>query len=81
MLSVILRTLGFLLILFVVVTIGMDNTHRIEFRYPLLLSKPAQTSAALIYFSVFAVGVIGGTLLHAKGGSGSSGGDSRPKKK
>jgi uncharacterized membrane protein YciS (DUF1049 family) len=85
MASIIFRTLGFLLILFVVVYIGTENTHTIDFRFSLLLEKPVRTSAALAYFAVFAVGVIGGTLLNAGRASGGSGsgkdGSSRAKKK
>lgn len=88
MASVVFRTFAFLVILFLVVYIGTENTHQIAFRFGLLLDKPAQTSAALVYFAVFAVGVIGGTLLNAgraSGGSGRSGSDresgSRSKKK
>ena len=74
MAAVLFRTFGFLLILFLVVYIGTENTHQISFRFSLLLDKPAQTSAALVYYAVFAVGVIGGTLLNA--GRGSAGGRS-----
>ena len=87
MASIIFRTFAFLVILFLVVYIGTENTHQISFRFGLLLDKPAQTSAALVYFAVFAVGVIGGTLLNAgrASGGGSSGSDressSRSKKK
>lgn len=88
MASVIFRTFAFLVILFLVVYIGTENTHLISFRFGLLLDKPVQTSAALIYFAVFAVGVIGGTLLNAGragGNGGRSGSDrdggSRSKKK
>lgn len=89
MASTIFRTFGFLLILFIVVYIGTENTQVSDFHFSLLLDKPARTSAALVYFAVFAVGVIGGTLLNAgsaRGSSGSSGsrGDdksSRNKKK
>jgi hypothetical protein len=66
-----LRTLVFLLILFVVIYVGTENTQAIDFRFPLLLSKPVHASAAWIYFAVFAVGVFGGTLLHSGGGGGS----------
>ena len=70
MASVLFRTFALLIILFLVVYIGTENTHEIAFRFSLLLDKPAQTSAALVYFIVFAVGVIGGTLLNAGRGSG-----------
>jgi len=83
MASIIFRTLGFLLILFVVVYIGTENTHTIDFRFSLLLEKPVRTSAALAYFAVFAVGVIGGTLLNAGRASSGPGkdGPARSKKK
>ncbi|AKC83265.1 hypothetical protein IMCC26134_11625 [Verrucomicrobia bacterium IMCC26134] len=83
MTSIIFRTLGFLLILFVVVFIGMENTQSIDFRFSVLLDKPVRTSAALVYFAIFAVGVIGGTLLNAGRAGGGSGkdGSSRAKKK
>jgi len=68
-----LRTFVFLLILFVVIYVGTENTQTIDFRFPLLLDRPVRASAAWIFFAVFAVGVFGGTLLHAGGGSGSSG--------
>ncbi len=83
MASILFRTFGFLLILFVVIYIGMQNTHQVAFRFDLLMNKPAQMSAALIYFTVFAVGVIGGTLLNAGGsakGGQSEGGKSKSKK-
>ncbi len=84
MASIIFRTFGLLLITFIVIYIGMENTHQVAFHFDLLLDKPAQTSAAIIYFAVFAVGVIAGTLLNA-GGSGkgagqSEGGKSKGKK-
>jgi preprotein translocase subunit SecG len=74
MASVLFRTVALLVILFLVVYIGTENTHQTAFHFGLLLDKPAQTSAALVYFAVFAVGVIGGTLLNA--GRGSAGGRS-----
>ncbi len=85
MTSAIFRTFSFLLTLFVVIYIGTENTQVIDFRFSLLLDKPARTSASLIYFAVFAVGVIGGTLLNAgrssAGAKGRDEGGSRSKKK
>ena len=82
MVSIFFRTLGFLLILFVVIYVGTENTQSVDFHFSLLRDKPLRTTASLVYFAVFAVGVIGGTLLNA-GHAGSSGkGDSaRGKKK
>jgi len=70
--AVLFRTIFFLLILFVVIYIGTENTQTIDFHFSLLLDKPARTSAALVYFAVFSVGVIAGTLFNA--GAGKSGG-------
>ena len=67
--KVLLRSILFLIILFVVLYAGMNNTTAIEFSFPLALQKPIREPAALIYFGVFAIGVLGGTVLTA-GGSG-----------
>ncbi len=76
------RTIGFLGILFLVVFISIENTQTIEFRFSLASDKPVHASAAIIYFAMFAVGVIGGTLLHSDSGkSAESGGKSSSKKK
>lgn len=68
----ILRTIGFLIILFLVVFVSIENTHSIDFHFSLAFPKPVRSSAAIIYFAMFAVGVIGGTLLN--GGSAKSSG-------
>jgi uncharacterized integral membrane protein len=64
----ILRTIGFLIILFLVVFVSIENTHTVDFHFSLAFPKPVRSSAAIVYFAMFAVGVIGGTLLN--GGSG-----------
>ena len=69
--KVLFRSIVFLIILFVVLYAGMNNTTSIDFRFPLALQNPIRAPAALIYFGVFAVGVLGGTVLTA-GGSGGS---------
>ncbi len=84
--AVFFRTVFFLLILFVVIYIGTENTQTVDFHFSLLLDKPARTSAALVYFAVFAVGVIAGTLFNAgaaKSGNGKAeaeGGRAKKKK-
>ncbi|MET0262437.1 MAG: hypothetical protein ABW223_06040 [Rariglobus sp.] len=75
----IFKTIGFLIILFLVVFVSIENTQVIDFRFSLVADKPVRASAAIIYFAMFAVGVIGGTLLHnsGKGGGRSDGGSKR----
>jgi preprotein translocase subunit SecG len=68
--KILLRTLLFLAILFVMVVVGMENTKAIDFRFPMIWPKPVVQPAAYIYFAVFAVGVVAGTLLHFGGGKG-----------
>jgi len=74
------RTLGFLLILFLVVYVSINNTQVIDFNFPIASDKSLRSSAAIIYFAMFAVGVIGGTLLHGGGSGGGSAGASKGKK-
>jgi uncharacterized integral membrane protein len=66
--KVLLRSIVFLLILFVMLYVGMNNTESISFSFPIAFSKSIREPAALVFFGVFAVGVLGGTLLHAGGG-------------
>jgi len=81
--STILRTFGFLIILFLVVFVSVENKHTIDFHFSLAFDKPVRSSAAIIYFAMFAIGVIGGTLLNNSGGKsgGSRGGEGGGKKK
>lgn len=74
------KTIVFLALLFVMLYVGMNNTHEINFFFPIAgttAKAPIHASAALIYFGVFATGVLAGTMLHggSKGGSKKSGGD------
>ncbi|MCF7689596.1 MAG: hypothetical protein K9M98_14800 [Cephaloticoccus sp.] len=67
----IVRTLVFLALLFVMLYVGMNNTHMIDFHFPIAgttAKTPIHTSAALIYFGVFAIGVFAGMALHTGGG-------------
>jgi uncharacterized membrane protein YciS (DUF1049 family) len=76
--KVVFRLLVFLAIFFVMLYIGMNNTERITFSFPLAFSKDIHTQAAIIFFGIFAVGVLGGAVLSA--GSGKGGGKSRASK-
>ena len=71
-----LKTFALLIILFVILYVGMNNTDKIDFNFPIpgtTDKKPIHASAALIYFGIFAVGVLAGTMLHFGGGSGGAG--------
>lgn len=76
--KLLLRTILFLAILFLMLYVGMTNTDSIKFNFPLAFDKPITQPAALVYFAVFAVGVVGGTLFNV--GGGKSGGGSRSSK-
>jgi uncharacterized integral membrane protein len=70
----VLRAIAFLVLLFVVLYVGMENTGRISFAFPLVLQDKVSAPAALIFFGMFAVGVLAGTLLHGSGGDKKTGG-------
>ena len=83
MFKAVFKTFFLLIILFVMLYVGMNNTKEIDFNFPVAGStdkKPIHESAALIYFGVFAVGVFAGTMLHSgKGGGKKSAGSSKEK--
>lgn len=71
MVKAVFKTLLLLLILFVMLYVGMNNTHAIDFYFPVAgttAKAPIHASAALIYFGLFAAGVLAGTILHSIGG-------------
>ncbi|MES2697955.1 MAG: hypothetical protein V4773_31125 [Verrucomicrobiota bacterium] len=75
MLKAVVKTIAGLAILFVMLYVGMNNTHTIDFQFPIAgttAKDPIRTSAALIYFGIFAVGLLAGVILTV--GNGSSGG-------
>ena len=77
MFKAVLKTIALLAILFVMLFVGMNNTHEIDFHFPVpgtTAKPPIHTSAALIFFGVFAVGLLAGTILNAGSGKGSGGG-------
>lgn len=71
--KVLFRSLVFLAILFIVLYVGMNNTQSIAFSFPMLFDKSIHKQAGLIYFVLFAIGVLGGTMLTAGGGRRSGG--------
>jgi hypothetical protein len=71
------KTVLILALLFVMLYVGMNNPHNIDFRFPIAgitAKAPIHAPAAIIYFCVFAVGVLAGTLLHTSKGGKRSGG-------
>ena len=73
MFKAVVKTFALLCILFVVLYVGMNNVHEIDFRFPVAGvtdKKPIHTSAALIFFGMFAVGLLAGTILAVGGGKG-----------
>jgi uncharacterized membrane protein YciS (DUF1049 family) len=72
MLKAVVKTIALIAILFVMLYVGMNNTHEVDFRFPVAgvtEKSPIHASAALIYFGIFAVGLIAGTILTVGGGS------------
>lgn len=73
MLKAVVKTIALLAILFVMLYVGMNNTHAIDFHFPVAgttAKAPIHASAALVYFGVFAVGMLAGTILWVGGGRG-----------
>jgi uncharacterized membrane protein YciS (DUF1049 family) len=75
--KMLLRTFVFLILLFVILYIGMENPQRIDFRFPMLLEKRLTQPAAVLYFAMFAIGVVAGMMLHSGGGRKSEAGSKK----
>jgi len=75
-----LRAFVFLLMLFVVLYLGMENRHRVDFYFPLIFDKKITLRAAFLFFAMFAIGVLAGMALNS-GGGGGGGGDSAGRKR
>ena len=76
MIKAVVKTIALLAILFVMLYVGMNNTHAVDFHFPLAgttAKQPLHASAALIYFGMFAVGLLAGTILAVGGGGGGKG--------
>ena len=83
--ATLLKTLVILAVLFVMLYVGMNNTHEINFFFPIAgttAKKPIYESAALIFFGIFAIGVLAGTIMHigGKGGAAKKSGSDRKDK-
>jgi uncharacterized membrane protein YciS (DUF1049 family) len=68
--KLLIRTLAFLAIVFVVLYVGMNNQQPVKFSFPIAFDKSVEKPAGDIYFAIFAAGVFGGVLLAAGGGGG-----------
>jgi uncharacterized membrane protein YciS (DUF1049 family) len=76
MLKAVVKTIALLAILFVMLYVGMNNGHTIDFHFPVAGTTdkaPIHAPAALVFFAVFAIGLLAGTILNV-GGAGSGGG-------
>lgn len=83
MIKAVFKTIALLIILFVMLYVGMNNIHEIDFHFPIAgttAKAPIHASAALIYFGIFAIGVLAGTMLHSSGGGGGDEGGGESKK-
>jgi uncharacterized membrane protein YciS (DUF1049 family) len=69
--KVIFKTVVFLAVLFVMLYIGVNNRQTADFYFPMVQEKKISTEAAMIYFAMFAVGVLTGMVLTAGSGGGS----------
>jgi uncharacterized membrane protein YciS (DUF1049 family) len=78
--KVLFKVIVFLAILFVLLYIGMNNRQSIDFYFPILLDKKWTDQAGIVYFVMFAAGVLAGALLTAGGGRGRSKGPSKAEK-
>jgi uncharacterized integral membrane protein len=66
MFKAVVKIIALLVILFVMLYVGMNNTHAIDFHFPIAgttTKTPIHAPAALVYFGMFAVGVLAGTIL------------------
>lgn len=76
MFKAVLKTIALLFILFVMLYVGMHNVQEIDFHFPIAgttTKTPIHASAALVFFGIFAIGVIAGTMLHTNGGGDKGG--------
>ena len=73
MFKAVIKAIVLLVILFVMLYVGMNNTHQIDFHFPIAGTtdlKPIHTYAALIFFGIFVVGFLAGTVLTVGSSSG-----------
>jgi uncharacterized membrane protein YciS (DUF1049 family) len=71
------RVVVFLAILFVLLYVGMNNKQTVDFNFPMVLDKKWTDQAGIVYFAMFAAGVLAGAVLTAGGGKGKSKGPAK----
>jgi uncharacterized membrane protein YciS (DUF1049 family) len=76
--KVLFRVIVFLAILFVLLYIGSHNRQSVDFNFPILLDKKWTDEGGIVFFVMFAAGVLAGALLTA--GSGGKGRSKAPSK-
>jgi uncharacterized integral membrane protein len=75
------RAFVFLLLLFIVLYVGLSNPQRVDFYFTLLFERRVTQPAALLYFAMFAIGVLAGMALNAGGGKTRPSGDGEARKR
>jgi uncharacterized integral membrane protein len=77
--KLLLKVLFLMAVLLLLVLMGMNNQHRVQFYLEPILGKGIKAPAAIMYFAFFAIGVISATILNVgkKGGSSSKGKSSK----
>lgn len=73
MFKAVIKAFVLICILFVVLYVGMNNVHSIDFNFPIAgttAQKPIHATAAMIFFAMFAVGLLAGTMLNFGSGKG-----------
>ena len=62
------KMLFIILVALLLVLMGMNNHHKVDFPLPPFLNQVIQQPAALMYLAFFAVGLLTGTIMTAGGG-------------
>ena len=62
-----LRAIVFLAMLFVFLYVGINNNHQVAFSFPVMQKEKIQATAAVLFFAMFAVGVVAGIALGSGG--------------
>ena len=78
--KLLMKTLFIILVALLLVLMGMNNYHKVDFTLPPILNRVIQQPAALMYLTFFAVGLLTGTIMTA-GGSSKKGGSTKSTQK